>query len=241
MAHIHAVACMRLPWLRFSQVVEFNLASTAVALQKDDTHCKLTVFRSGDVNCHTSVTYVCSFEPRSPQVIQFKPMQTAASIQISLLDGDKSVAPGEDTVAFTVALVGTSAGTRIGSKATCAMQAATVTESGVLTLASDDLRVAEGKRCTLTLRRVGGAEGEVTCRIDTKDGTAVAPLDYAAIEGLVVTFAEGETEKVVTVDLIEDVCAVLDSCRPHESWLVAPRSPIPMIAYGAPHTRTLAE
>ena len=72
-------------------------------------------------------------------------------------------------------------------------------------LSVDDAQVNEGPGATLafvvTMSRTSGA----TVRVDyaTSDGTAVAGSDYTAASGTL-TFAAGETEKTVTVAVLDD-------------------------------------
>jgi chitinase len=48
------------------------------------------------------------------------------------------------------------------------------------------------------------ATAPVTVRVATVDGTATSPADYAAVPATTLTFAPGETEKVVPVTLVGD-------------------------------------
>lgn len=56
---------------------------------------------------------------------------------------------------------------------------------------------------TVKVLRVGGAAGQVTVGFSTSDGTASASADYMPTQG-VLAFAEGETEKAVTVQINND-------------------------------------
>lgn len=56
---------------------------------------------------------------------------------------------------------------------------------------------------TITVRRLGGAEGAVTVRYATVNKTAVAPSDYAAETGSV-TFEDGETTKTFDIKIERD-------------------------------------
>ena len=67
---------------------------------------------------------------------------------------------------------------------------------GVLVLESDAIRVRESHgKAVLTLRREEGSRGAVSCVVHTRDGSAVAPADYDALDGEEVHFKDGETVK----------------------------------------------
>jgi Ca2+-binding RTX toxin-like protein len=56
---------------------------------------------------------------------------------------------------------------------------------------------------TVTLIRTGGSDGEVSAQVNLSNGTAVAPDDYSN-SSIVVSFANGETLKTVTIPVVND-------------------------------------
>ena len=55
---------------------------------------------------------------------------------------------------------------------------------GVFTFEKQQYRVCESeKKVVLTVKRVEGCSGEVTCDYNCKDETAVSPADYIPISG----------------------------------------------------------
>ena len=56
---------------------------------------------------------------------------------------------------------------------------------------------------TLTVRRVGGSEGDVTASYRTDNGSAVAGADYQGQSGDLI-FHDGETEKDITISIHDD-------------------------------------
>ena len=56
----------------------------------------------------------------------------------------------------------------------------------------------------ILVNREEGTAGEVSCVVNTKDGSAVAPADYGPLEGHVLTFAEGESQKVLEISIVDD-------------------------------------
>ena len=76
---------------------------------------------------------------------------------------------------------------------------------GVICLENDSIVVKESAGyASLTLTREEGSHGVVSCTMNTKDGSAVAPADYAAIEDEEVVFAHGETRKAIKVHIVSD-------------------------------------
>ena len=73
------------------------------------------------------------------------------------------------------------------------------------TLVVWDARVTEEAEATLdfVVTRIPGIAGTVTVDFATADGTARAGQDYTAVEGAL-TFAPGETEKTVSVEVLDD-------------------------------------
>lgn len=79
-----------------------------------------------------------------------------------------------------------------------------VSAPGVLQFSKGMFNVAEMKcEVLVDIIRVEGSTGEVSCTVATRDGTAIATQDYKAITEKV-TFAHGETEKQVRIEIIND-------------------------------------
>ena len=68
----------------------------------------------------------------------------------------------------------------------------------------DAIDTGEGLVAVVRVRKLGG--GAATVDYATADGTATAPADYAAASGTL-SFASGETEKTVTVAIVDHVAA----------------------------------
>jgi len=52
--------------------------------------------------------------------------------------------------------------------------------------------------------REGGSAGRVTVKYSTRDGTAMAPADYTAVEDGELVFETGECEKTISISIIDD-------------------------------------
>jgi len=76
--------------------------------------------------------------------------------------------------------------------------------AGAISLALDSVSIDENAGAvSLELQRTGGSAGEVSVYYETLDGTATAAVDYAAASGTVV-FAEGEAQKTISVQIIDN-------------------------------------
>jgi len=76
---------------------------------------------------------------------------------------------------------------------------------GVLCPSSDTFRVREDASFVeIILKREDGSHGEVSCVVSTKDGSAVAPADYDAIDNEPVHFADGQTFASIRVTIHAD-------------------------------------
>jgi nitrous oxidase accessory protein NosD len=95
-------------------------------------------------------------------------------------------------------------------------RAALNTLTGRVTILNDDVAstiqfAAEGLivnetagTATVRLVRTGNASGSVNVVYRISDGTAIRPADYDALATGTVTFADGETEKTITIRIIDD-------------------------------------
>lgn len=62
---------------------------------------------------------------------------------------------------------------------------------------------SDGKVLVKVLRE-GGSAGRAVVKYSTKDGTAVAPADYIAVEDGELVFEQGEVEKTLMIEIIDD-------------------------------------
>ena len=75
---------------------------------------------------------------------------------------------------------------------------------GNFALASDSFSGSEnGGPVSVTVSRVGGSVGIASISYSSSDGSATAGSDYQSVSGTL-EFADGETSKTVTIDLIDD-------------------------------------
>jgi len=209
---------------------EFELSSSHYAGRYTDKFVEVQVFRSGaltDTNyVHYSVTLGrCGGEVGGSKIaakgrLIFEPTQQMATLQIAILPEDVQLAHADyrarQTAAhagktikeappfFHVSLEGPSKGTSIVKVAKAEVKVLSDDSPGVLSLVSDDIRVIErGMYAILTVRRTEGTRGKISCSVKTKDGRAVAPADYTAVDSTLV-FEDGVDERIVKVPIIDD-------------------------------------
>jgi hypothetical protein len=73
-----------------------------------------------------------------------------------------------------------------------------------LTFAAANVGEAAGT-VTITATRTGGSSGAVSVTLNTVNGTAVAPNDYGAVIGAVLSWADGDTApKSINVTIVDD-------------------------------------
>ena len=85
----------------------------------------------------------------------------------------------------------------------------------------------------LTIQRTGDTTQAATVHVSTADGTATAGSDYATTSGLI-SFAAGDTAKVVSVPIHEDAAD-----EDHETLTVSLSQPSATVAIGSPDEATL--
>lgn len=93
-------------------------------------------------------------------------------------------------------------------------RAAHVPNAGQFRFQQESQSVAESAGAVeIGVERIDGSDGEVTIGVDTFDGTATAGEDYPATAE-VVTFADGETEKTISIPIFDN-----NTAEPDETFL----------------------
>jgi hypothetical protein len=106
--------------------------------------------------------------------------------------------------------------------------------AGVLQLSASSYSVAEsGGTATIIITRTGGSGGAVGVTVATSNGTATAGTDYTTVNQ-VVTFANGEINKTVTIPILSDTLV-----EGNETVTVTLSSPTGGAALGTPTTAVL--
>jgi len=141
--------------------------------------------------------------------LEFKAGVTELAIKVPLID-DTEFEPDED---FFVQLKMPKTGNK-GDKSDefefGALSIAKVTilnddNPGHFNFSSDKYSCSETDgQATVTIKRTNGSSGSVTVNLNTVDGTAKAGADFVAMSNKAVVFDDGEMEKTVKIDLVED-------------------------------------
>jgi hypothetical protein len=157
------------------------------------------------------------------------------TIAVPLLDD--AVFEGEET--FGVALTNVTGGASLGVRATAAVRLRddeSPPAPGVLQLSSGVLSVGEGTgEATITVRRSGGADGNVQVSYATANGTASAGADFAATSGTL-SWGNGDSgEKSFTIAIVDD--ALVEG---PETLTVALANPTGGAVLGAPSALQLS-
>ncbi|MBA3708345.1 MAG: hypothetical protein H0W83_05965, partial [Planctomycetes bacterium] len=91
--------------------------------------------------------------------------------------------------------------------------------------------VTEGQSQNVTIRRIGSSSGTQTVEVSTGAGSATAGSDYTAFSGQVVSFLDGENQKDITVQTLQDTLV-----EPTEAFTLILSNPSPSVALGTAAT-----
>ena len=139
----------------------------------------------------------------APINVTFASGEVRKTIAIPVTD-DSTFEPTE-TLGLT--LTDPTNGAAIGSLATATLNILdNDAQPGTLAFSQADYVLNEDGTAAVavTVERTGGSDRTVSATVSLSDGTATSGDDYVATH-IVVTFAEGETSKVVTLPIIDDV------------------------------------
>jgi len=132
--------------------------------------------------------------------VEFQRGQTQQTIRIPIME-DEEV---EGTEHFFVELSDPSKGARIGPAASCEVTIQDNDSHGVLTFELESIAAKESDRiAVVTVVRKDGLAGRVTCKYNTKDGTAMAGADYEEQSGELV-FEKGVTKRQIQIEITDD-------------------------------------
>ena len=88
---------------------------------------------------------------------------------------------------------------------------------------------------TVTATRTGGSDGAVSVTLNTVDGSAIAPGDYGAVAGAILSWADGDAApKSLNITIVNDL---LD--EPNETFTATISNPQGGAALGSPATATI--
>jgi len=189
----------------------FEVGAASISIGDSERWAEIQVVRHGNVLPPASVDYVCrcSFTGQGEDDIaaqgrvDFGPSQQAATIRLEVLDEDRQRASSGQI--FELTLSSPSPGNQLGSLNSCAVKVVRENSPGTFIIEVDHISVKEeAKKAVLTLKRIDGARGKVSCVVNTQDGKAIAPADYIPIKDMTLEFDEGVLERSVAVPIVSD-------------------------------------
>ncbi len=187
-------------------ILEFT--SSDLTVREAQGSLALTLVRSGGVEETVTVNVATSdgtaVAPSdytaAKTAVTFAPGEVEKSVTIALRN-DREVDPDES---FTVSISQpTPFGTR-GARATVTIKISDDDRAGTIGFATREVAVQEGAgEVALAVQRVDGSSGEVSVYYSTLARSAQLGADFAAVSGTL-TFAEGETQKMIAVPIADD-------------------------------------
>jgi len=199
-----------------------SLASGALELDEQDAPVDITVTRDGDLSQAVSVE-VAAIDDSADERRDYLPVLTRLEFAASESSKLVRIQPVDDQdyeedEGFRLVL-------RYPLGLAVAGSAMTVTlhsddpDLGKAVLATDVISASEnGGPVVMTINRIGNATGSLTIQYSTADGTGTAGDSYQAVSGSL-TFAPGETTKIVQVPIIDNIQWDPDGFRTFTFWL----------------------
>jgi len=197
-----------------SKLAAFVFRSRAVSVLESAGTAVVGVRRGGNLGIPASVAYTTVEGSAIPGedyittegVLEFKPGQIDAQIEITIVDDDE---PEPDKHFYVELMNPQPAGSKI---LTPSIEVVIVDddEAGVLSLDKDYYDVKEtDATCCVMVKRVNGSDGTVTVKYDTFDGTAIAGEDYVEARG-VLTLEPKVLSKKIEIPLIPESVPEVD-------------------------------
>eukprot|EP00928_Gymnodinium_smaydae_P048739 TRINITY_DN3262_c0_g2_i2.p1 TRINITY_DN3262_c0_g2~~TRINITY_DN3262_c0_g2_i2.p1 ORF type:complete len:858 (-),score=206.78 TRINITY_DN3262_c0_g2_i2:71-2584(-) len=180
-----------------ASVATMQFKSTHFSVKENVGLVKLTVVRTGKLDCECSVNYKTRIGTASADTdfvvkkgtLCFEPNEASKEISIQVV-ADQTTEKTED---FFVDLSAPDAGV-IGKNNVATVVILDSDNPGTLSFAQEQLEIPESYEVTtvdVVVKRNGGGFGKVSCRYYTEDGSAIAEKDYVPVEGTV-EFEEGQ-------------------------------------------------
>ncbi|MGV2388022.1 MAG UNVERIFIED_CONTAM: hypothetical protein LVR29_05985 [Microcystis novacekii LVE1205-3] len=186
-----------------SAILSFSAATFRV--NEDGTAiAPVTIERSGIITESVSVTLNLSNGTAiagsdynsSPRIGDIRPGETSKTVTIPIVNDSQLEA--DETVNLT--LSNPTVGAILGTQTTAVLTIINddLPQPGTISFNSNSYTVNENNgTASITLTRSGGSDGEVSVTLTPSDGTAIAESDYNNNSPITVTFANGETSKIV--------------------------------------------
>ena len=171
----------------------------------------ITLIRTGgsdtQVNVTLTLTNGTATAPgdfnNTPILVTFAHGETNKTVDVPIVND--AIFEGNETI--NLSLSDPTNGALLGTQITAILTIVNddAPQPGVIAFNSPTYSVNEDGTTTtpITLIRTGGSDGLVTITLTPTNGTATAPGDFDSTP-IIVTFAEGETSKTVTIPIVDD-------------------------------------
>lgn len=192
----------------YETVQTVGFESTDITLAEAGGQSSIVVTRTGETTGTATVQYATTAGSASPGndfiltsgTLSFAPGETQKTISIPIIDD--SVFEADET--FSVILSAPSPGTALGTNSTQTVTIQSDDAQPVVSFANNSLIIGERSgTANLVITRSANTSGTAIVSFSTTNGTAAAGLDYTANSGTV-TFASGETQKVIPVTILDN-------------------------------------
>jgi len=192
---------------------EFQMAETSAVVSEDAGTLQVVIERTGDTSAAATVDVIArSVSGGNPAwsgsdyqfvdtTVSFAPGESEQIVSVALIDDDYA----EFDESFRLILTTPSGDNTIGTDSTTVVTIQD--DQSVLSLSNWQYVVDESDgQALVTIQRVGNTSGSATVDYSAVNLTAQSGTDYQPATGTL-SFAPGETEKTVTVDLVDDSIA----------------------------------
>jgi subtilisin family serine protease len=133
--------------------------------------------------------------------LTFADGETLRSFEVEINNDDED----EKNETFYLNLSNPTGDSRIGNRSQVPVTILDDDGPGSLSFGAISYAVSETHSdAKITILRTGGAHGEISAEINLQDDSARLDSDYLALENTIITFRDGEVEKVIDIPLIED-------------------------------------
>jgi hypothetical protein len=188
-------------------IIQFSLDSYSIAESAGTAFIKVT--RTGGLDGQVTVDYATddgsAIAPgdytSKTATLTFNQGEASKTIAVPIInDGDS-----EPTETVNLILTNATGGSTLGERTTAELNIlASDRKAGSLQFSASSYTFNENVgTATITVNRVGGADGVVTVRYSTMAGTAKAGSDYTT-EINTLTFDDGETSQTIEIEILND-------------------------------------
>jgi len=188
----------------------FRFSMANYTASEDGGNVTLTVERTGGDDGTVTVNYTTSdgsgtagadYTP-SAGTLTFNNGQTSKTFQIQVLNNQQFTDPSRTV---NLALANPTAGAGLGTPATAVLTITEDDQPGDFRYSAANYSVSEnGVSAIITVTRTGGSGGTATVNYATDDGTALAGVEYTAVNGTL-TFVNGDTSETFSVPVADDL------------------------------------